>query len=636
MKEFLNAAGIVACLCLAGNSAQGQMEHSKTREWLQQRKAEQTQTADQIKVFHDFAFSDELEASGISFHHHAVEDANKLYKAVHYDHGTGLAVADVDGDGLLDIYFVSQLGGNELWRNLGNGRFENITDKAGVALGDRVGAAASFADFDNDGDPDLFVTTVRGGNVLFENLGGGRFRDITQQAGVGYVGHSSGAVFFDFDNDGLLDLFVVNVGNYTTEQKGVGGYYVGRTDAFKGHLHPERAEASILYKNMGHGVFKDVSQSMNLVDKSWSGDASFTDLNGDGFPDLYVLNMQGDDHFYENQAGKSFREKTAAYFPKTSWGAMGIKFFDFNQDGRMDLFITDMHSDMTGLQSKASESNFRLGFETQKSEKLCTAEWSETFIQGASNKIFGNSFYLNQGRQPQTEISDQIGAETFWPWGLSAGDVNADGYEDVFITAGMGFGFRYAIDSLLLNENGKRFAASEFILGVEPRLHGRTEKTAFVLDCNGADKDNPLCQGKLGRVPISESLSSRSSAMFDLDNDGDLDIVTNEMNDRPQVLINNLTEKRKVHFLKVQLQGTRSNADGLGAVVKVFTEGKAWTQQHDGKSGYLGQSRMPLYFGLGESAQVSKVEVLWPSGARQAVTGPVAVNQLLKIKESAK
>ncbi|MDB6033257.1 MAG: ypmQ 2 [Verrucomicrobiales bacterium] len=636
MKDYLNSIAIAACLSLSLASARSQGDPSNTREWLQQRKAEQTEAAGKTKVFHDFTFSDEVEASGITFQHHAVEDANKLYKAVHYDHGTGLAVADVDGDGLLDIYFVSQLGGNQLWRNLGNGRFENITAKAGVAVADRVGVAASFADIDNDGDPDLFVTTVRGGNLLFENLGGGKFRDITQQSGLGYVGHSSGAVFFDFDNDGLLDLFVVNVGNYTTDEKGVGGYYVGRTDAFKGHLHPERAEASILYKNMGHGVFKDVSRSMHLVDKGWSGDASFTDLNGDGFPDLYVLNMQGDDHYYENQGGKSFAEKTAAYFPKTSWGAMGIKFFDFNQDGKMDLFVTDMHSDMTGLQSKASRLNVRSDFETQKSEKMCTAEWTESFIQGSSNKIFGNSFYLNQGQGPLLEVSDKIGAETFWPWGFSAGDINADGYEDVFITAGMGFGFRYAINSLLLNENGNRFAPSEFVLGVEPRRNGRTQKTSFALDCSGADKDNPLCNGKTGRVPVSESLSSRSSVMLDLDNDGDLDIVTNEMNDRPQVLISNLAEKRKIHFLKVQLQGTKSNADGLGAVVKVFAGGKAWTQQHDGKSGYLGQSSMPLYFGLGEAAEATKLEINWPSGAKQVVTGPITANQLLKIKEPAK
>ena len=129
----------------------------------------------------------------------------------------------MDGDGRLDIYFVGQVGGNQLWRNRGGGRFEDITSSAGVGLSDRICVTASFADIDNDGDADLFVTTVRFGNALFENVGKGRFRDITADAGVGYVGHSSGAVFFDYDKDGYVDLFLCNIGRYTTDQKGAGG-----------------------------------------------------------------------------------------------------------------------------------------------------------------------------------------------------------------------------------------------------------------------------------------------------------------------------------------------------------------------------------------------------------------------------
>ncbi len=288
-----------------------QTDPAKVSAWLQQRKTEQIAAAQNLRVFHDFQFVNRLQESGITFESRAVADANKYYKAIHYDHGTGLAIADVDSDGRLDIYFVSQLGGNQLWRNAGNGRFENITETSGTALKDRISASAAFADIDNDGDPDLFVTTVRFGNALFENLGSGRFRDITTDAGVGYVGHSSGAVFFDFDNDGFLDLFVTNVGRYTTDERGAGGYFVGFKDGFRGHLHPERAEQSILYKNLGARKFRDVSKDVGLQDMSWSGDATFADLNQETFPDLYVLNMQGDDHYYENQAGKRFVAKTA-------------------------------------------------------------------------------------------------------------------------------------------------------------------------------------------------------------------------------------------------------------------------------------------------------------------------------------
>src|SRR5207253_5740145 len=211
---------------------------------------------------------------------HIVDDAGKAYKKVHYDHGTGLCAADVDADGRPDLYFVTQLGTNELWRNLGDGRFENITDQAGLHMEDAIAVACSFADIDNDGDADLFVTTVRHGNRLFENTGGGRFRDITQAAGVGYVGHSSGAVFFDYDGDGLLDLFLTNVGVYTGNEKGAGGYFVGLDDGFMGHLHANRAEQSILYHNIGGNRFRDVSRETGLVDESWSGDATALDING--------------------------------------------------------------------------------------------------------------------------------------------------------------------------------------------------------------------------------------------------------------------------------------------------------------------------------------------------------------------
>ena len=609
-------------------------QRAKMLQALARRKEQQISAAKQFKAFYDFQFSDRISESKIRFETHVVDDAGKNLKPVHYDHGTGLAVADVDGDGLLDIYFVSQLGGNQLWRNLGNGRFENITATAGVGLEDRIGVTASFADIDNDGDPDLFVTTVKTGNVLFENLGNGRFKDITGESGLDYVGHSSGAVFFDFNNDGLLDLFLVNVGIYTGNEKGRDGFYLALEDAFLAHTKPERAERSILYLNLGNRKFKDVSAEMKLMDYSWSGDATFTDLNQDNYPDLYVVNMQGDDHYYENVAGKYFVERTSRYFPKTPWGAMGIKFFDYNLDGLMDVFITDMHSDMTQAQTKLGKQSMSLDFEKQKSEAWCTIEWTEAALQGSSNNIFGNAFYQNKGDGAFAEVSDLLGVETYWPWGVSVADLNADGYEDIFVTAGMGYPFRYGINSVLLNEFGQRFFDGEFLLGIEPRPGGRIDKDYFVLDCSREDKDHPLCRGLSGKVPVKGVLSSRSSAIFDLDNDGDLDIVTNEMNDRPQVLISNLTQKKAVHFLKIKLTGTASNRDGLGATVKVRAGGKTYTRFNDGKSGYLAQSSVPLYFGLGGATKVDSIEVRWPSGKKQVLTNYLPLNKLINIQET--
>ncbi len=347
---------------------------------LEARKLGQQQTVGRFKVFHDFIFSDRLAESGITFRHQIVDDAGKNYKPIHYDHGNGIAVADVDGDGLYDIYFISQLGENQLWKNSGKGKFQNITTQV-LALKDHVSVTASFGDYDNDGDQDLFVTTVRKGNHLFENNGKGSFTDVSKTSGVGYSGHSSGAVFFDYDLDGWLDLFVTNVGKYTTDETGRGGYYLGVTHGFSGHLHGELTEYSILYRNTGKKTFVDVSKQIGLMDAGWSGDAGFTDINDDRYPDLYVLNMQGDDHFWLNQSGSKFEEKTAQYFPKTPWGSMGIKFFDFNNDGLFDLILTDMHSDMSQEVGPDKEK--------MKSEM----KWSPEMIQGGENNIFGNAFY---------------------------------------------------------------------------------------------------------------------------------------------------------------------------------------------------------------------------------------------------
>jgi len=611
----------------------GQTEN--TQRALEANRQKQLESAKAWKTFHDFQFTNWAEASGIRFEQRPVDDGARDYKAVHYDHGNGLAAADVDGDGRIDLYFVNQIGGNELWRNLGGGKFENVTAAAGVALTNKVGVTASFADIDNDGWPDLFVTTVRMGNVLFRNLGQGKFKDITAEAGLGVrrATHSSGATFFDFNRDGLLDLFVSNVGVYTRNETGRGGFFLGHSDAFQGWQFPARSEQSVLYQNLGGGKFEDVSRKVGLEHRGWSGDATFCDLNQDGYPELYVLSMSGDDKFYENERGTRFVDKTALHFPKTPWGAMGVKFFDYNLDGLMDLYVTDMHSDMTTLQIQAGDKDFSPNFEKQKSDAWCSAEWTPAALRSASNSIFGNAFFQNQGQGRFIEVSVRVGAETYWPWGMSVADLNADGYEDVFVTAGMGYPLRYAINSVLLNDGGQRFVDSEFVLGVEPRVGNRIETEFFTLDCDGSDKRHTLCRGKTGVVSVLGTLSSRSSVAFDLDEDGDLDLVTNEWNDRPQVLISNLAAKRTIHFLKIKLVGTVSNRDGLGATVRVHSGSKTFTRYHDGKSGYLSQSSMPLYFGLDAAAKIDRIEVLWPSGKRQMLIEAIPINTLLTITE---
>jgi enediyne biosynthesis protein E4 len=591
-------------------------------QWLEKVKDEQTKASASVAAFHDFQFTDRSSESGISFRHRIVDDAGKTYKAAHYDHGNGLAVADVDGDGLPDIYFVSQIGGNQLWRNAGGGKFENITASAGVAVPNKISVSATFADIDNDGDPDLYVTTVRGGNMLFENDGHGRFKDISAASGLNYVGHSSSAVFFDYNRDGRLDLFLVNVGRYTTNTIAGEGYkyYVAFEDAFSGHLKPERAERSVLYRNEGGNKFVDVTTGAGLVDLSWSGDATALDVNDDGWLDLYVLNMQGNDQYYENQAGTRFVRKSRQVFPKTSWGSMGIKVFDFNNDGRLDIFITDMHSDMSET----------IGPEREHVKS--DMKWPESFRGDGKASIWGNTFFLKEGPGKYREVSDEIGAENYCPWGPSVADLNADGFDDAFIASGMNYPERYMINSVKLNDRGQRFVDAEFVLGVEPRRGGLATPW-FELDASGKDKNHPDAAGATGRLAIWGARGSRAAAILDVDGDGDLDVLTNEFNAAPMVLISNLTDKTKVHYVQIRLTGTRSNRNGLGAVVKVKAGGSTYTKVNDGNSGYLSHSLYPLYFGLGAAESVDSIEVVWPSGATQRVSSPIQINSVIDVRE---
>jgi hypothetical protein len=609
--------------------------------WFRARYDREVAEAKGSVAFHDFQFTDRSSESGITFQNPVVDDAGIEHKSVHYDHGTGVAAADVDGDGRPDLFFVSQLGTSVLYRNLGGGKFEDITEKAGLSMPDAIAVAAAFADIDNDGDPDLFVTTVRHGNRLFENLGGGRFKDITRSAGVGYVGHSSGAVFFDFDHDGRVDLFVTNVGRYTSDQKGRGGYYVGLTDAFMGHTHPDRAETSILYRNLGGNRFADVTRSTGLIDRSWSGDATAFDANGDGWPDLYVLDMQGANHLWLNEGGRRFRDATSQLFPVTPWGAMGAKAFDFDGDGKLDLFVTDMHSDM--------HRNIPPEDVADEERKVDTSVvQSRFFPTGKAGYVFGNALFANRGGAYR-DVSDSVGVENYWPWGPSVDDINADGWDDIFIASSMNFPFRYGPNALLLNEGGHRFIPAAFLLGIEPRPGGVTEKTWFTLDCKGSDANHILCLGcarpgvneptcgsidASGHRQIKGTLGSRSGVLLDLDGDGDLDLVTQEFGSEPRVLISDLSARHPIHWLAVTLNGTKSNRGGLGAIVTVvLPTGRRILKPMDGKSGYLAQSALPLYFGLGDADHADRVEVQWPSGSRQTVGGPIASGQRLSVTE---
>jgi hypothetical protein len=548
-------------------------------------------------------------------------EQGETFKINLYDHGSGVAIGDFDGDGYDDIYLVNQLGPNALYRNKGNGTFVDVTKEAGVALGDRICVAATFVDYDNDGHLDLFVTSTRGGNVLFRNLGNGKFEDVTRKAGLFHLGHSQTPVFFDYDNDGYLDLLLTNTATWTTDSFDENNHYWLGPAQFGGLMNSPK-EHNILYHNNGNGTFTDVTEKVGLQGRGWAGDAAPFDYNDDGRMDVFVGSMFGRCQLYRND-GDKFTDVTLEVLGRTPWGATGSRVFDFNNDGRLDLFVVDMHSDMWMGLDRAHRS---LSFARESGNKKYPYLYGPRALlepehiniekdllkdMGTSHEelLFGNALYRNEGGGKFTEVSDQAGLETFWPWGIAEGDFDNDGYLDVFIPSGMGYPFYYWPNSLMRNQGDGTFRDAAAELGIEPTGRGR-----FLPQLIGGQE---------------AARSSRTAAVADFTGKGRLDIVVNNFNDQPYFFKN---EGPRRNYVAFRLQGTRSNRDAIGAVVRLYQKGQIMTRQVQAAGGYLSQSSRTVHFGLGDEPAIDKVEITWPSGQRQRLD-KVEVNKRQDIVE---
>ena len=575
----------------------------------------------QAEASSDAGFREIALESGLDFHMSFLPgEQGENFKVNLYDHGCGLAVGDYDGDGNDDIYFTNQLGPNALFRNTGSGTFEEVTKRSGpIDLDDRICVGATFNDYDNDGDQDLYVTSTRGGNVLFQNNGTGKFADVTEKAGLVCVAHSQTAAFFDYDSDGYLDLFLTNTAKWTLDQfDEQANYYLGAPD-FEA-LFTSPIEYNILYHNNRDGTFTDVTEEAGVKGRGWGGDTAVFDYDDDGHMDLIVSNMFGITQLYRNEGNGKFRDVTSDTFKLTSFGAVGMKLLDIDNDGNLDLCIADMHSDMW-----------------TKWESLPTHEISKTkyrymggpyvgIIPGAREKeeeladlmqikydelLFGNSMFLNRGEGNFEEISDQAGFETFWPWGVATGDFNCDGFEDIFLPSGMGYPFGYWQSYLMMNQGNNTFKDEAASAGIEPLPRGM------------------YLEERIAGTP--SACSMRCAATADFDGDGRLDIITNNFNDAPYYFQNRFPKQNYVSF---RLQGTKSNRDAIGAIVRLRIGDGQLVRQVQSAGGYLSQSTKTLHFGLGEGNKIDEAVITWPSGIKQSILNP-QINTQHEITEPA-
>jgi len=572
-------------------------------------------------------FQERAREAGIAFRMHSLpKEQGEPFHINLYDHGSGLAVGDYDNDGREDIYFLNQLGPNALYRNVGDGSFVDVTAKAGVAIGNRISVGATFADYDNDGWPDLFVTTTRGGNVLFHNRGDGTFEDVTAAAGLSHVGHSQTPVFFDYDNDGYLDLFLSNTAHWTTDVfDSATGYFEGKPDL--GSLLTSAKESNILYHNNGDGTFTDVTDRAGLRGRGWAGDVAVFDYDEDGFLDLFVPSMVGRGQLYRNTGHGTFRDVTAETLGRTPYGAVGCKVFDYDGDGRLDLFVVDMHSDMwmgvdvghvsLDVARRVQHRRFRTPKGPTINEEapgLIQIQRAMFARQGEDFDalLFGNGLYRNLGHGKFTETAVAAGLETLWPWGVATGDFDNDGHEDVFIPSGMGYPYYYWPNQLMMNNGDGTFHDRAADFGVEPPRGG------IYLEERVAGRQ--------------ATRSSRAAVVADFDGDGRLEIVTNNFNDRPNYFANRFPRR---NYVELRLTGTQSNRDAIGAVVRLWVGKTVMVRQVNPAGGYLAQSSRVVHFGLGDHTKVDRIEIRWPRGIVQRLDHP-EINTLLQIREPAR
>lgn len=527
-------------------------------------------------------FTDVTKSSGITFSH--VSDPEKKY--ILESMSGGVALFDFDRDGLLDVYLVNaptvatagdpRGARSELWRNRGDGTFTDATDKAGVGY-PGWGMGATVADFDNDGWDDLYVTCF-GRNRLYRNNGNGTFSDVADKAVVGDPRWSSGAAFADFDADGWLDLFVANYIDVRLDALppfGKGKYceFLGIPVQCGPRGLPGAGDA--LYRNSGSGTFVDVSQKAGVADPSgrFGLGVVWSDFNGDRRPDLFVANDSGPNFLYKNNGDGTFTEVglesgTALSEDGKEQGSMGVAVGDYNHTGRWSMLVTNFADEYNSL------------FRHEKAF------------------VFTDVSFASQTAKVSLPL---VG------WGAHLFDYDNDGWLD------------------LLAVNGHVYPQVE---RASPPAAYRQRKLLYRNNRNGTFAETTAAAGPA----MMEPAVSRGSAAGDLDNDGDLDVVINNLDGAPAVLRNDGGNAH--NFLNVDLVGRTSNRSAIGAVVTVRAGDLVQRAERRSGGSYLSHDDMRLHFGLEGRTAIDAVEVLWPTGTEQRFTG-VRANTFIRIVEGA-
>ena len=539
--------------------------------------------------------------------------------------GGGIAAGDINNDGLPDLLFSGGFNNCKLYLNKGGLTFEDITLSAGVIDSAQNGAATegvNLVDINGDGWLDIYILksgleldgsgkrfTKYGANLLYINQKNNRFIEKGAEYGLDIVGLSSAAQFFDYDNDGDLDVYITQ----TPEVGSAFSFsYYKKAPAHK-WLNDQFLE------NIDGKRFVDRRQKAGILfERNLSLSASVADVNRDGWLDIYVANdFFGRDFLYINNGNKTFTESFSKFFSKTALSAMGADFADINGDGWMDLFVGEM----------MPESHYR-----RKTNLVpFSIEIYEKLTQQNQAQYTRNMLQLNQGGKRFRDIGFLAGVyATEWSWSSIFLDADGDGKQDLFVPNGIKKDMTN-MDFVKNNigSNYTEMANPKVRAKVNPQLAPSTTIPNYFFQ----NKGELNFQNMAASWGISEAVHTRGATYADLDNDGDWDLVLHNLETVPYIYENTSTEKETYHYLKVRLKGSRKNPFGIGGTVSVHTKGQSQTQYISNQRGFQSTPEPVLIFGLGASTQLDSLKVVWPGG-KQQVLRSISVDTSLTLDET--
>lgn len=533
--------------------------------------------------------------------------------------GGGVGIGDFNNDGLKDIFFSGNQVSCRLYINKGNNQFEDITEKAGIKT-DVWCTGVSIVDINNDGYDDIYVCVLGkdllhpAKNLLFINQHDLTFKEEAEEYGLADMGNSTQAVFFDYDKDGDLDMFLVN---YLLSSKN-GNTIFPRDNSGKS-LANDR-----LYKNNGiepgtnHPVFHDVTLQANIKEDGYGLGVTVSDFNNDGWPDIYVANdFLSNDELWLNNKNGTFTNIIRESLQHQSYSSMGADAADINNDGLPDIVTLDMLPETN--QRKKTSFSF-MNYDRYEAERAMgyEAEFMRNMLQ-----LNNGSFKRGDTSIPFfSEIGQLAGIEaTDWSWSVLMADFNNDGWKDMHITNGIGRDF---IDADFLAFSNKIFSSNQTREEQEKSIR---EKLASLKHVNlpnylYINQGNYTFADESEKAGINKPGMSNGAAYVDLDNDGDLDLVVNNIGEEAFVFINNTNQKgkpRQNHFLSLTLQGDSLNKRGFGTKIYIYDNGRVQMQEQNPVRGYFSSVDQQLLFGIGKYDHVDSLIAIWPDNKKQVI-----------------